>query len=157
MSLYQLTAASLDATPADLAAHKGKVTLVVNVASACGLTPQYTALQQLHTSRKAKGFAVLAFPSNDFGAQEPGSPAQIREFCSTKYRVDFPMFAKVQTKAGPGQSPVYAFLQKATGKLPGWNFGKYLVGRDGKVLAFFEPTVAPDDPALLAAIDQALG
>ncbi|MBL8754448.1 MAG: glutathione peroxidase [Planctomycetes bacterium] len=157
MSFYALSAASLDATPANLAAHAGKVTLVVNVASACGLTPQYEALQKLHRSRAAKGFAVLAFPSNDFGAQEPGTPAEIRAFCTTKYAVDFPLFAKVQTKAGPGQSPVYAFLHKATGKLPGWNFGKYLIGRDGNVLGFFEPTVAPDDPALVAAIDRALG
>ncbi len=157
MSFYALSAPSLDATAANLGAHRGNVTLVVNVASACGLTPQYTGLQKLHASKQAKGFAVLAFPSNDFGAQEPGTPAEIRTFCTTKYAVDFPMFAKVQTKAGPGQSPIYAFLQKATGKLPGWNFGKYLIGRDGNVLAFFEPTVTPDDPTLLAAIEKALG
>ncbi|MBL8751967.1 MAG: hypothetical protein JNK15_01595 [Planctomycetes bacterium] len=108
-------------------------------------------------SYSPKGFAGLAFPSNDFGAQEPGTPARIRAFCTTKYAVDFPLFAKVQTKAGAGQSLVYAFLHKATGKLPGWNFGKYLIGRDGNVLGFFEPTVTPDDPALLAAIDRALG
>lgn len=156
MSLYQIHAAPLDGSPADLAAMRGTVSLVVNVASACGLTPQYAGLQRLHDELKGRGFSVLAFPSNDFGAQEPGDAAQIRTFCTTKYAVTFPMFAKVQTKAGPGQSPVYAFLQRATGALPEWNFGKYLVGRDGTVLRYFAPTTAPDDAQLRAAIDAAL-
>jgi glutathione peroxidase len=155
-NFYSLRAETLEGKPADLSAYRGKVALVVNVASACGLTPQYTGLQKLHTELKAKGFTVLGFPSNDFGAQEPGTPEQIRQFCSTNYNVDFPLFAKVQTKAGAGQSPVYASLNAATGQLPDWNFGKYLVGKDGKVLGFYPPKTTPDDPRLRAAIDAAL-
>ena len=102
------------------------------------------------------GVAVLGFPSNDFGAQEPGSAEQIREFCEGTYGVTFPMFAKVQTKAGADQSPVYAFLGEQTGELPGWNFCKYLVGKDGKPVAFFESGVAPDSAELRAAIMDAL-
>jgi glutathione peroxidase len=99
---------------------------------------------------------VLGFPSNDFGRQEPGTPAQIREFCSTKYRVTFPMFEKVVTRAGAAQSPVYAALGQAAGELPKWNFGKYLVGKNGDVLAYFAPGVEPDDPKLVQAIESAL-
>ena len=156
MNLYSLKTRTLEGKDADLAQYKGKVALVVNVASECGLTPQYEGLEGLYSKLKDKGFAVLAFPSNDFGGQEPGTPAQIRTFCTEKYHVDFPMFAKVQTKAGEGQSEVYALLNKATGKLPRWNFGKYLVGKDGTVLQFFDSKVAPDDKDLLAAIDKAL-
>ena len=156
MNLYSLKTTSLDGSTADLAAYRGKVTLVVNVASECGYTPQYAGLQKLHTELKGRGFAVLGFPSNDFGAQEPGTPEQIRDFCATNYHVDFPMFAKVQTKAGAGQSPVYAMLDEATGKLPNWNFCKYLVGKDGKVISFHPSKTAPDDQALRSAIDAAL-
>jgi glutathione peroxidase len=156
MSFYDLKPKALDSAPADLAQQRGKVSLVVNVASACGYTPQYIGLQKLHDELTGKGFAVLGFPSNDFGAQEPGDAKQIRDFCSTKYKVTFPMFAKGQTKAGPEQSPVFAFLGKATGQLPNWNFCKYLVGKDGKVLGFFPSKVAPDDKELRAAIDAAL-
>ena len=157
MNVHSLRADPLDQSPADLASLRGKVALIVNVASACGLTPQYAGLQKLHEELAPRGFTVVGFPSNDFGAQEPGSAQQIRQFCSTKYRVTFPMFAKVQTKAGPGQSPVYEALGKAAGKLPDWNFGKYLVGRDGAVLGFFPPKTPPDDPELRRAIDAALG
>ncbi|MFY9344933.1 MAG: glutathione peroxidase [Planctomycetota bacterium] len=153
---YALPAAPLDQAGADLQGRRGKVTLVVNVASACGYTPQYAGLQKLHDELKGKGFAVVGFPSNDFGEQEPGDAAAIRQFCSTKYQVGFPLFAKVQTKEGAGQSPVYAWLKQATGQLPNWNFCKYLIGKDGKAIAFFASKVAPDDKELRAAIDQAL-
>lgn len=156
MNFYTLSATSLDSKPADLGACKGKVTLVVNVASECGYTPQYAGLQKLHDELQGRGFAVLGFPSNDFGAQEPGDAAQIRQFCTSRYQVTFPLFAKVQTKDGAGQSPVFAFLQQATGKLPNWNFCKYLVGKDGKVLGFYPSKVAPDDKDLRAAIEAAL-
>lgn len=156
MNLYSLQTTSLEGAPADLAAYRGKVVLVVNVASECGYTPQYAGLQKLHTELKDRGFAVLGFPSNEFGGQEPGSPQQIRDFCTTKYKVDFPMFAKVQTKAGAGQSPIYAMLSEATGKLPNWNFCKYLVGKDGKPISFHPSKVAPDDAQLRAAIEAAL-
>lgn len=155
MSLYDQKTRSLDGSPVDLSSYRGKVTLVVNVASACGYTPQYAGLEKLHTELKDRGFAVLGFPSNDFGGQEPGTAEQIREFCTTKYSVDFPMFSKVQTKAGEGQSPIYATLGKG-GSLPNWNFCKYLVGKDGSVLRFFPSKVAPDDKELRAAIEAAL-
>ena len=154
-SLYDLQVTTLDGKPADLAAYRGKVTLVVNVASQCGYTPQYAGLEKLHRELGPKGFAVLGFPSNDFGGQEPGSAEEIATFCKRTYDVSFPMFAKVVTKRGPGQSPVYAFLGES-GSLPQWNFSKYVVDKDGKVEAFFPSRVAPDAPELRAAIEKAL-
>ena len=157
MSIYELEAETLEGEAADLSAYQGKVTLVVNVASRCGYTPQYEGLQALHAELKDRGFAVLGFPSNDFGAQEPGTAEQIREFCSSKFDVDFPMFAKVKTKAGDGQSPVYGRLASAVdGQLPNWNFCKYLVGKDGQVLGFYPSRVAPDDAELRKQIEAAL-
>ncbi|MBL8730557.1 MAG: glutathione peroxidase [Planctomycetes bacterium] len=156
MNLYSLQTEALDGKPVDLAAYQGKVTLVVNVASECGFTPQYAGLQQLHREFAGRGFAVLGFPSNDFGGQEPGTADQIRSFCTTKYGVDFPLFTKVRTKAGDGQSPVYRLLGEATGSLPSWNFGKYLVGKDGRPLQFFGSRTAPDAAELRSAIEQAL-
>jgi glutathione peroxidase len=157
MNIYELQAETLEGQPADLSAYQGKVTLVVNVASQCGYTGQYAGLQALHTELKDRGFAVLGFPSNDFGAQEPGTATQIREFCSSKYSVDFPMFAKVQTKAGDDQSPVYARLSEAIdGQLPNWNFCKYLIGKDGQVLGFYPSRVSPDDAELRKQIEAAL-
>ncbi len=156
MNVYALRTEALDGTPVDLAAYRGKVTLVVNVASECGFTPQYAGLQQLQREFAARGFAVLGFPSNDFGGQEPGTAAQIRSFCTTNYGVDFPLFAKVRTKAGAGQSPVYRLLGEATASLPSWNFCKYLVGKDGTPLQFFGPRTAPDAAELRTAIEQAL-
>ena len=155
--VYALSTATLAGQPADLASYRGKVTLVVNVASECGYTPQYKGLQKLHEEYAAKGFAVLGFPSNEFGGQEPGSAEQIQQFCSKNYGVTFPLFAKCATKPGAGQSPVYAALQQATGKSPNWNFCKYLVGKDGKPIAFYASRTAPDDTELRAAIDKALG
>lgn len=154
--LYALPANSLDGQPAPLAAYRGKVTLVVNVASECGYTRQYAGLQKLQTELEDRGFAVLGFPSNEFGGQEPGSPAEIRTFCTTKYGVDFPLFAKCETKAGAQQSPVYTALGAATGKLPNWNFCKYLVGKNGEVIGFYPSKVEPDAAELRTAIEAAL-
>jgi glutathione peroxidase len=154
-SLYDLKVNSLDGKPVDLAQYKGHVVLVVNVASHCGFTPQYAGLEKLYTDYKAKGFFILAFPSNDFGGQEPGTPQEIATFCSTKYNVDFPMFEKVVTKKGDAQAPVYQFL--TTGfPPPSWNFCKYLIDGNGKVVKFFPSAVKPDDKALTNAIDAAL-
>ena len=155
-SFYAFKTTTLEGKPADLSQYKGKVLLVVNTASECGLTPQYTGLEALHKEFAAKGFSVLGFPSNDFGGQEPGSPEQIRDFCDTNYHVTFPLFSKVQTKAGEGQSPIYGWLQTSTDKLPRWNFGKYVIGKDGKVIAFFDSKVTPEDPELRATIEKAL-
>ena len=154
-SFYDLKTTSLDGKPADLGSYKGKVTLVVNVASKCGFTPQYEGLEALQREMKDKPFNVLGFPSNDFGGQEPGTAQEIATFCKLTYDVTFPMFEKVVTKAGPGQSPVYSFLG-ASGNLPAWNFSKYVVGKDGQVLAFFPSDVTPEDPALRAAIAKAI-
>jgi glutathione peroxidase len=154
-SFYSLQTTTLQGKPADLADYAGKVALVVNVASKCGYTPQYAGLQKLHDELKDRGFSVLGFPSNDFGAQEPGTAEEIATFCQKNYGVTFPMFAKVVTKAGEGQSPVYAFLGKG-GELPAWNFGKYLVGRDGKVIAYFPSKVAPESKELRDAVEKAL-
>lgn len=154
-SLYSLKTQTLTGQPADLGQYAGKVTLVVNVASKCGYTPQYKGLEALHQEYSGKGFAVLGFPSNDFGGQEPGSPEEIRTFCERNYGVTFPMFAKLVTKAGPDQSPIYQLLGK-TGNLPNWNFCKYLVGKDGKVIAFFPSKVKPEAKELRDALDAAL-
>jgi glutathione peroxidase len=154
-SFYDLKTTTLLGKPADLSAYRGKVTLVVNVASYCGFTPQYTGLEKLHRELSGKGFSVLGFPSNDFGEQEPGSPQEITEFCRRTYDVTFPMFAKVVTTPGPAQSPIYKLLG-ATGHLPAWNFAKYLVGKDGQVVAFYPSEVTPDAPELRHAIDNAL-
>jgi len=154
-SFYDLKVTTLAGQPADLAAYRGKVTLVVNVASQCGYTPQYAGLEKLYRDMAPKGFAILGFPSNDFGGQEPGTPEEIQQFCKRTYDVTFPMFAKVVTKAGPGQSAVYAFLGES-GSLPQWNFGKYVLDKNGKVTAFFPSRVAPDAAELHAAIEKAL-
>jgi len=133
----------------------GKVALVVNVASQCGLTPQYAGLQKLYDELKDKGFVILGFPSNDFGGQEPGTPDEIAGFCKKNYGVTFPMFSKLVTKAGTEQSPIYGYLGKS-GSLPTWNFAKYLLDKDGKIVKFFNSKVTPEDPELRAAIDAAL-
>ena len=155
-SFYALKTKALDGRPVDLTEYSGKVTLVVNVASECGFTPQYKGLELLHGEFKGRGFAVLGFPSNDFGAQEPGTPAEIQSFCSTKYKVTFPLFEKVVTKRGADQSPIYAHLYKQLEKLPDWNFCKYLVAKDGRVLNFYRSKVKPDDATLRKEIEAAL-
>jgi len=154
-SLYSLKTTALDGKPADLVQYKGKVALAVNVASQCGLTPQYAGLEKLHEELKGRGFTVLGFPSNDFGGQEPGTPEEISTFCKKNYGVTFPMFSKLETKPGPGQSPVYQFLTSGR-PAPAWNFAKYLVGKDGKTVQFFDSKVTPEDPGLRVAIEQAL-
>jgi glutathione peroxidase len=141
--------------PADLASYRGKVTLVVNVASECGFTPQYEGLEKLHRELSGNGFAVLGFPSNDFGGQEPGTAQEIANFCRLNYGVTFPMFAKQSTVPGPQQSPIYKFLG-TSGSLPAWNFAKYVVGKNGKVLAFFPSAVTPEAPELRSTIAKAL-
>jgi len=153
-SLHDLSALSIDRVRTPLSRWRGKVLLIVNTASACGFTPQYEGLEVLWNKYRAQGLAVLGFPSNDFDHQEPGTEAEIKRFCSLKYHVTFPMFAKIATH-GPKQSPVYRFLTAKHGE-PIWNFHKYLVGKDGQVIRAFEPGVQPDDPALLKAIDDAL-
>src|SRR5438105_3707651 len=154
-SLYDLKTQTLLGKPADLGDFRGKVTLVVNVASYCGYTPQYKGLEALHRELKDKGFAVLGFPSNDFGEQEPGTGEEIAQFCKLTYDVSFPMFAKVVTMPGPQQSPVYRLLG-ASGHLPQWNFAKYLIGKDGRVIAFYPSDVTPESPQLRGAIAKAL-
>jgi glutathione peroxidase len=154
-SLYDLKTETLLGKPADLGDFRGRVTLVVNVASYCGYTPQYKGLEALHRELKDKGFAVLGFPSNDFGEQEPGTAEEIATFCKRTYDVTFPMFSKVVTHPGRDQSPVYSYLG-ASGHLPAWNFAKYLVGKDGRVRAFFPSEVTPEDPKLRRAIADAL-
>jgi glutathione peroxidase len=147
----------IDGKPVDLAAYKGKVVLVVNVASRCGYTGQYAGLQKLYDSQKDKGLVILGFPANDFGAQEPGSDAQIAEFCSAKYGVTFPMFAKITVK-GPDKAPLYKSLTEAAdpkGEVS-WNFEKFLIGKDGAVIGRFKSGVAPDDAKLVQAIEAAL-
>ena len=155
-SFYRLATKTLEGQPADLKDYAGRVALVVNVASQCGYTPQYTGLEKLYADLKDKGFVVLGFPSNDFGGQEPGTAVEIRQFCSLNYDVTFPLFEKVVTRAGAGQSPVYANLQKQSGELPSWNFAKYLVGKDGKVVKFYKSDVKPGDAGLRRDIETAL-
>ncbi len=150
-SLFDLKAKSLQGKEVDLSGYRGKVLLVVNVASQCGFTPQYEGLEALHKELSGKGLVVLGFPSNEFGGQEPGTADEIATFCKRNYGVTFPMFAKSVVKPGPDQSPVYAFLT-ASGNVPSWNFCKYLVGKDGRVRAFFPSKVTPQAPELRDAI-----
>jgi glutathione peroxidase len=156
-TLFVFKTTALDGSAVDLQTYKGKAVLVVNVASKCGYTPQYSDLEKVWKEYKDRGLVVIGFPCNDFGGQEPGSSFEIREFCTKNYGVSFPLMSKVQTKAGAGQSEIYAFLAAATGKLPSWNFGKYLVGRDGKPVAFYGSGVNPTGDELRKAIEQALG
>jgi glutathione peroxidase len=135
--------------------YAGKVLLVVNTASKCGFTPQYDALEAMHAKYEARGFAVLGFPSNDFMGQEPGTEQQIQEFCRLTYGVKFPMFEKVHVK-GDEVTPLYRALEAATGEAPGWNFHKYLIDRQGNVVASFGSRTTPDDPKLVARIEALL-
>ena len=155
-SLHELKVKTLEGKDADLKDYAGKVTLVVNVASQCGLTGQYAGLQKIYDKYKSQGFEVLAFPSGDFGGQEFGSAEKIREFCTTKYSVTFPMFEKCRVKAGDGQSEVFAMLGTKTGELPGWNFGKYIVSRDGKTAQFFASSTSPENGRFIEALEKAL-
>jgi glutathione peroxidase len=171
---------TITGTSDTLAAHTGKVLLVVNVASKCGLTPQYEGLESLYQSYKDKGLEILGFPANDFAGQEPGTEAEIKDFCTINYDVHFPMFAKL-VATGTNKHPLYAALTAAQpdvtvgsttgmremlakhGMTPNnppevlWNFEKFLIGRDGAVIGRFSPDMKPDDPALVGAINTALG
>lgn len=154
MSFFELTVIKLDGMPESLSDFKGKVVLAVNVASECGFTPQYEGLQKLYADYKDKGLVILGFPCNQFGGQEPGNAEQIQTFCSTKFHVSFPMFEKLDVK-GPKQAPVYTFLTAKHGE-PAWNFHKYLVGKDGQVIAAYKSGVTPESTELRGAIEAAL-
>jgi glutathione peroxidase len=182
-TLTTIPLTTLSGAPASLADYAGKVLLVVNVASKCGLTPQYTALEALYQQFKDAGLVVLGFPANDFAAQEPGSDQEIAKFCTTEYPVTFPLFSKISVK-GPAAHPLYRELTAAAPTHPRndpgfrdgiagylasqglpapaplpdvlWNFEKFLIGRDGRVLARFAPDMPPTDPRITAAIESAL-
>lgn len=158
-SFYDFTLPAIDGKPAPLAAYKGKVVLVVNVASRCGYTPQYAGLEATYRKYKDRGFVILGFPANNFGGQEPGTNEEIASFCKLKYDVTFPMYAKVSVK-GEDQTPLYRWLTtEANPAVAGevkWNFTKFLVDREGKVVARFESKVKPEDPALVEAIEKLL-
>ena len=157
-SLDNIPFKAIDGTDTSLKAYAGKAVLVVNVASRCGNTPQYAGLENLYNKFGGEGFVVVGFPCNDFGGQEPGTNAEIKEFCSGKYSVTFPLMDKIHVK-GPEQSPLYAALTGPSAKFPGdvkWNFGKFLISRDGSVVARFEPGVKPEDPKVVDAITAAL-
>lgn len=177
-SLFDIPLALIDGEKTSLAKFKGNVLLVVNVASKCGLTPQYEGLQKLYAAKHAKGLEILGFPANNFGAQEPGTEAEIAAFCDLNYHVSFPMFAKISV-AGADTHPLYKALIAAQPKADGvqsmrdklakynikpasetdvlWNFEKFVIDRSGKVIARFSPDVAPEDPRLVAVLDKALG
>ncbi len=177
-AIADIPVSTITGSPSSLGDYAGQVLLVVNVASQCGLTPQYEGLEALYTTYQDQGFAVLGFPANNFGAQEPGTDEEIQQFCSTSYSVDFPMFSKISV-VGADQHPLYGALTTAAPRAAGdpdgfrenlrgygmtpnedpdvlWNFEKFLVGRDGSVIGRFAPTVTPDDPALVAAVESAL-
>jgi glutathione peroxidase len=159
-TVYDFTLNSIDGQPTALSSFKGKVVLLVNVASRCGFTPQYTALEALYEKYKNRGFVIVGIPANNFGAQEPGTNAEIKTFCSSKYHVAFPMMAKVSVK-GSDITPLYQFLtdktaNPKTGGQIGWNFTKFLVDADGYVVARFDSAVEPDSPQVSEAIEKAL-
>lgn len=154
-TIYDFTLTGIDGRPMPLSQFKGKVLLLVNVASACGLTPQYSGLQKLYANKSADGLTVIGLPCNQFGAQEPGSETEIQNFCSTKFDVTFPMTSKIEVN-GANRHPLYQYL---VSKFPGditWNFEKFLIGRNGEVLARFEPKQGPMNEELRAAINTAL-
>ena len=159
-SVHDFTMKSIDGKPLPLAQFKGRVLLVVNVASQCGFTYQYEGLEKLYETYKSQGFVIAGFPANNFGAQEPGSNAEIGAFCKSKFGVTFPMFSKISV-AGKDKAPLYQFLTdknanpKTGGEIP-WNFTKYLVDRDGKVLARFDAPVEPMSKELVSALEAAL-
>lgn len=156
--LQEIPFKTMDGKEASLKNYSGKVVLVVNVASKCGLTKQYAALEALYKKYSGQGFVILGFPCNDFNGQEPGTNEQIQTFCRTNFDVTFPLFDKISVK-GKDQAPLYSALTGPDAKFPGdvkWNFGKFLVGKDGEVIARFEPRTTPDDPAVVAAVETAL-
>ncbi len=157
-AFHELKLKALDGTELPLAPLKGKVVLVVNVASKCGLTPQYAGLENLYQKYHEQGFSILGLPCNQFAGQEPGTEAEIQEFCSLNYGVTFPLGSKLDVN-GPQRHSLYRLLAGEGAEFPGditWNFEKFLVGKDGRVLARFSPRATPDDPAIIAAIEKAL-
>jgi len=154
-SVHEFTLPSIDGAPAPLSAYKGKTVLIVNVASQCGYTPQYTGLEALYKKYKNQGFVILGFPANNFGAQEPGTNEEIKTFCTRNYSVTFPIYSKISVK-GDDQAPLYKFLTDATGGDIKWNFTKILVDGNGKVITRFEPKVTPESPELVGAVEKAL-
>ncbi len=156
--LYDITVKDIDGNAAPLAAYKGKVLLIVNVASHCGFTPQYKALEAVYERYKDRGLVVLGFPCNQFGAQEPGTDQEIKQFCSSKYSVTFPMFDKIEVN-GSGRHPLYVALAGSDSPFPGnirWNFTKFLISRDGKIVNRFDSRIKPDAPEVITAIESAL-
>jgi glutathione peroxidase len=158
-SVYDFTLPSIDGSEASLGQYKGKVLLLVNVASKCGYTPQYSGLESLYEKYKDQGLVVIGFPANNFGAQEPGTNEEIKSFCTRTYHVSFPMYAKVSVKGGD-KTPLYHYLTEeanpSTKGEIGWNFTKFLVDRNGKVIARFDSKITPDDPGLVGAVEKAL-
>ncbi len=158
-SIYDFTLPSIDGKPMPISEFKGKVILVANVASRCGYTPQYTALESMYEKYKGQGFVVLGFPANNFGQQEPGTNEEIKTFCSRKYNVTFPIYGKVSVK-GDDETPLYSYLTKDAGpSVAGeiqWNFTKFLVDRKGQVVQRFAPKITPDSPEVVAAIEKLL-
>ena len=159
-TVFDYTLNTIDGQPAPLAAYKGKIVLLVNVASRCGFTPQYTALESIYEKYKDRGFVIIGIPANNFGAQEPGTNQEIKTFCQSKYNVTFPMMSKVSVK-GEDKTPLYQYLtdKSANPKTGGdiqWNFTKFLVGPQGQIIARFEPKVTPDSPEVTGAIENAL-
>lgn len=154
-SVHEFSMKTIDGKTISLADYKGKVVLFVNVASRCGYTPQYAGLENLYKKYKDQGFVIVGVPANNFGGQEPGTDEEIKQFCTRTYNVTFPMLSKVSVKGGD-ITPLYAYLTSAKGGDVKWNFTKFLVGKDGKVMERFEPGVAPESPELAAAIQKAL-
>jgi glutathione peroxidase len=154
--LYDIELRHIDGRDTTLREYAGDVLLAVNVASECGLTPQYAGLEKLYEQKGGRGLRVLGFPCNQFGAQEPGTNEQIAQFCTTRFNVTFPLFDKLEVN-GPGRHPLYQALTAAEPGDITWNFEKFLIDRNGKVVGRFAPGVEPEDPALLEAIDDALG
>lgn len=157
-AFHELTLEALDGEPLPLSTFNGKVVLVVNVASKCGLTPQYVALENLYQQYKDKGFSVLGVPCNQFAGQEPGTEQEIQEFCSLNYGVTFPLSSKLEVN-GPDRHQLYRLLAGEGAEFPGditWNFEKFLMGKDGRVLARFSPRTTPDEPSVIQAIEKAL-
>lgn len=155
MNFHDIAVRSLDGLESTLGAFRGQTLLIVNVASQCGLTPQYQGLQALHARLRNRGFSVLGFPCNQFGGQEPGTEAQIASFCETRFQVDFPMFSKIEVN-GPSAHPLYQWLKAQSGGAEiGWNFAKFLVDRDGRLVSRFAPTDTPE--SLAPAIERLLG
>lgn len=158
-NVYDFTLPSIDGQPMPLSSFKGKVILMVNVASKCGYTPQYSALEALYEKYKDRGFVIVGFPANNFGAQEPGTNEEIKTFCSRKYSVTFPLYSKVSVK-GDDETPLYQYLTTQTpppiaGEIK-WNFTKFLVDRNGRVVQRFESAVTPDSPELVSAVEKLL-